>query len=62
MHFYMKLIGFKSTTQNDFVYGELGRVKYAIFFFFIIVRYLFKVLNTPENKYYCSWRCAVLRP
>ena len=49
--FCKKILGVKKTTQNDFVYGELGRVNYATKRLFIIVKYWFKILTTPENKY-----------
>ena len=40
-----------TTTQNDFVYGELGRVNYVTKRYYIIIKYWFKVLSTPENKF-----------
>ena len=51
MQFCKKLLGVKKTTQNDFIYGELGRENYATKRFFIIIKYWFKILQTPENKY-----------
>ena len=51
MQFCKKLLGVKKTTQNDFVYGELGRENYATKRVFIIMKYWFKILQTPENKY-----------
>ena len=51
MQFCKKLLGVKKTTQNDFVYGELGRENYATKRVFIIIKYWFKILQTPENKY-----------
>ena len=50
MQFCKKLLGVKKTTQNDLVYGELGRENYATKR--IIIKYWFKILQTPENK--CS--------
>ena len=51
MQFCKKLLGVKKTTQNDFIYGELGRENYATKRSFIIIKYWFKILQTPENKY-----------
>ena len=45
------MLGVKKTTQNDFVYGELGRVNYMTKRYFNIIKYWFKILTTPENKY-----------
>ena len=46
-----KLLGVKKTTQNKFVYGELGRTNYTTKRYFIINKYWLKILLTPENKY-----------
>ena len=51
MQFCKKLLGVKKTTQNDFIYGELGRENYATKRSFVIIKYWFKILQTPENKY-----------
>ena len=51
MQFCKKLLGVKKTTQNDFIYGELGRENYATERSFVIIKYWFKILQTPENKY-----------
>ena len=51
MQFCKKLPVVKKTAQNDFVYGELGRESYATKRVFNIIRYLLKILQTPENKY-----------
>ena len=50
MQFCKKLLWAKKTTQNDFVYGLLGRKNYATKRVFIIIKYWFKILETPENK------------
>ena len=44
-------MGVKKTTQNDFVYGELGRVNYVTKRYYIIIKYWFKLLSIPENKF-----------
>lgn len=46
-----KLLGVKKTTQNDFVYGELGRTDYLSKRYAIIIKYWFKILFANENKY-----------
>ena len=51
MQFCKKMLGVKKTTQNDFVYGELGRVNYVTKRHFQIIKYWFKLLLAPENKY-----------
>ena len=51
MQFCKKLMGVKKTTQNDSVYGELGRTCYTTKRYLIIIKYWLKLLLTPENKY-----------
>ena len=41
----------KKSTQHNFVYGELGRKNFITKRYFIIVKYWFKILFSPENKY-----------
>ena len=43
--------GVKRTTQNDFVYGELGRVTLQVYIFQSIVKYWFKILECENTKY-----------
>ena len=51
LQFCKKLLGVKKSTQNDFVYGELGRTNYISKRYAIIIKYWFKILTAPENKY-----------
>lgn len=51
LQFCKKLLGVKKATQNDFVYGELGRTNFITKRYFMIVKYWFKILFSPENKY-----------
>ena len=51
MQYCKKLLGVKKTTQNDFLYGELGRTNYLTKRYFIIIKYWLKILRTPEHKY-----------
>ena len=49
--FCKQLLGFKTSTQNDFIYGELGRTNYYTRRLFSISKYWFKVISTKDRKY-----------
>ncbi|MCG7867658.1 MAG: reverse transcriptase family protein, partial [Candidatus Thiodiazotropha taylori] len=51
LQFCKKLLGVKKTTQNDFIYGELGRTSYQVRRYLFIVKYWFKLLSSQSNKY-----------
>ena len=51
LQFCKTLLGVKQSTQNSFIYGELGRIPYQIQRYFSIIKYWFKVINKDENKY-----------
>ena len=51
LQFCKTLLGVKQSTQNSFIYGELGRIPYQIQRYFSIIKYWFKVINKAENKY-----------
>lgn len=51
MQFCKQILGVKKATQNDFVYGELGRTNYITRRYLIIVKFWLKLLVRPENKY-----------
>ena len=51
LQFYKRLLGVKKSTQNDFVYGELGRTTLITKRFVSIIKYWFKILRSSENKY-----------
>ena len=51
MLFCKKLLGVKAATQNDFVYGELGRTNFYTKGIYIIIKYWFKVIYADERKY-----------
>ncbi len=51
LQFCKRLLGVKRCTQNDFVYGELGRTPLLIVRHLIILKYWFKILFSSENKY-----------
>ena len=49
LQFCKKLLGVKKSTQNDFVYGEFGRILFARRCYFII-KYWFKILTCEDGK------------
>ena len=51
MLFCKQLIGVKTSTQNDFIYGELGRTNYYTRRIYILIRYWLKVIHAEEHKY-----------
>ena len=51
MQFCKGLLGVKSTTQNDFIHGELGRTDYKTMRLFCIIKYWLKIVNVSESKY-----------
>ena len=51
LQFCKKLLGVKKTTQNDFIYGELGRTSCQTKRFVRIINYWFKILEAHETKY-----------
>ena len=38
-------------TQNDFIYGELGRTDYKSRRFIVLIKYWLKVISSDESKY-----------
>ncbi|MCG8046233.1 MAG: reverse transcriptase family protein, partial [Candidatus Thiodiazotropha endolucinida] len=51
LQFCKKLLGVKQSTQNDFIYGELGRISYQSQRYLNIIKYWFKVVTSVDNKY-----------
>ena len=51
MLFCKQLLGVKTATQNDFIYGELVRTNYYTRRIHIIIKYWFKVIYADERKY-----------
>ena len=51
MQFCKKFLGVKRITQNDLVYGDLGRVTLQVYIFQSIVKYWFKILECENTKY-----------
>ena len=51
LQFCKRLLGVKKTTQNDFVYGELGRTNYQTKRYLLVIKYWFKILLSDDRKY-----------
>ena len=45
------LLGLKISTQNDFIYGELGRINYYSRRLFCCIKYWLKVIKSDNRKY-----------
>ena len=50
LQFCKKLLGVKRVTQNDFVYGELGRVSLQVTIHLSIIKYWLKILECENVK------------
>ena len=46
-----KIVAVKKCTQDDFVYGELGRVSLQTKLYFSNINYWFKILESSETRY-----------
>ena len=51
LQFCKRLLGVKRTTQNDFIYGELGRMPLQNHRYFIIIKFWIKILHSDPKKY-----------
>ena len=51
LSFCKRMLGIKQTTQNDFVYGELGRMDYQSIRYINIVKFWLKIIHTENHKY-----------
>ena len=51
LKFGKRILCVKTSTQNDFIYGELGRMPLQNIRFYIIIKYWLKILHTDENKF-----------
>ena len=61
MLFCKQLLGVKTSTQNDFIYGELGRTNYYARRIYIIIKFWFKVLFAEDRKYISQIYRVMLR-
>lgn len=51
LKFCKSLLGVKQSTQNNFIYGELGRTNYQTKRHYKIIKYWLKVITSEDNKY-----------
>ena len=51
LRFCKKRMGVKQSTQNDFIYGELGRKTFVTSRYYNIIKYWLKILCVNELKY-----------
>ena len=51
LQFCKKILGVKPSTQNDFIYGELGRTDYQSRRYVSIIKFWLKVVSSHDNKY-----------
>ena len=51
IQFCKRLLGVKKMTQNDFIYGELGRTNCITKRYILIIKYWFKILDVKRTKY-----------
>lgn len=51
LNFCKRLLGVKQTTQNDFIYGELGRIDYQTRRYLCIIKWWLKIVTSEDNKY-----------
>ena len=51
LQFCKKILGVKQTTQNDFLYGELGRIDFQSKRYINIIKYWLKVVQSDNRKY-----------
>jgi len=51
LNFLKRLLGVKTSTQNNFVYGETGRCRLQNIRIFNIIKYWLKVCMTSDSKY-----------
>ncbi|MCG8045176.1 MAG: reverse transcriptase family protein [Candidatus Thiodiazotropha taylori] len=50
LQFFKRLLGVKQSTQNDFIYGELGRTDFQTKRYTIIIKYWLKVIECDPRK------------
>ena len=51
LQFCKRILGVKKTTQNDFIYGDLGRIDFKTRRYVNIIKYWLKLLTLNENKF-----------
>ena len=50
LQFCKRLLGVKQCSQNDFIYGELGRTSFQTKRYLMIIKYWLKIVLCPENR------------
>ena len=50
LQFCKNVLGVKQSKQNNFVYGDVGRMSYQSCRYIKIVKYWLKVITKPEKK------------
>ena len=51
LQFLKRLLGVKRNTQNDFIYGKVGRTNYQTCRYHNIIKHWLKLLRTNDNKF-----------
>ena len=59
--FCKQLLSVKNSTQNDFIYGELGRTSFYVHRIYAITKYWFKILQSDDRKHIKSIYNLMLR-
>ena len=50
LQFCKRLLGVKQCSQNDFIYGKLGRTSFQTKRYLMIIKYCLKIVLCPENR------------
>jgi len=59
LQFCKRFWGVQKTTQNDFIYGELGRISLQYIHYLNIIKYWIKILQSDEIKYIKKVYCML---
>ena len=51
LQFCKKTMGVKQSTQNDFIYDELGRIDYQSLGYINIIKFWLKIVSAGKRKY-----------
>jgi hypothetical protein len=54
LQFCKRILSVKSSTQNDFIYGELGRLNIHTLNLYKVIKYWIKIICAPERKFISS--------
>ena len=53
--FCKQLLGVTNSTQNDFIYGELGRTSFYVHRIYAFTKYWFKILQSDDRQTYRNY-------